>query len=140
MSVELVRLVVDFGFLILIWAVQLIIYPSFNYYNETNLVKWHQLYTKRVAVIVLPLMMLQLILGILHLILEFYWYTVLSLLLIIALWLLTFVVFVPLHMSIDNNTMQKRTCEKLVEKNKFRTFLWSILFLLTLCNYMLNIS
>lgn len=140
MSVELVRLVVDFGFLILIWAVQLIIYPSFNYYNETNLVKWHQLYTKRVTVIVLPLMMLQLILGILHLILEFYWYTVLSLLLIIALWLLTFVVFVPLHMSIDNNTMQKGTCEKLVEKNKFRTFLWSFLFLLTLCNYMLNIS
>ena len=57
MNLEYIRLLVDAGFIVLIWAVQLVIYPSFKFYSNANLLKWHRLYTKRVTVIVLPLML-----------------------------------------------------------------------------------
>ena len=58
------QLIVDFGLLVLIWIVQLIIYPSFLYYKSKNLMVWHQKYTERIAVIVLPLMLMQLAIAI----------------------------------------------------------------------------
>ena len=58
---ETIRLICDSGLLILIWMVQLVIYPSFSYYKQEDLFKWHETYTKRIAVIVIPLMLGQLI-------------------------------------------------------------------------------
>ena len=59
-----ITLLVDIGLVVLIWMVQLIVYPSFTFYSKENLVNWHQKYTARIAVIVIPLMFLQLILVI----------------------------------------------------------------------------
>ena len=58
MSLDLARLLIDFGFVVLIWAVQLVIYPSFGFYAKANLFEWHKSYTARVTYIVLPLMFL----------------------------------------------------------------------------------
>ena len=44
-------LLVDAGLVVLIWMVQLIIYPSFLHYDN-NLVEWHHKYTSRIALIV----------------------------------------------------------------------------------------
>ncbi len=138
MTLELLRLLIDFGFVILIWSVQLVIYPSFVYYSKDNLLIWHRSYTKRVTYIVLPLMFSQLILGGYHLFIIQNWYTISSFIIILILWLLTFRVFVPLHFSIDNNNPIDDVCEKLVSKNWIRTVLWSALFLLTLINFLQN--
>ncbi|MCA0131851.1 hypothetical protein [Winogradskyella alexanderae] len=136
MSLDLARLIIDFGFMILIWAVQLVIYPSFGFYNETNLIQWHKKYTKRVTVIVLPLMTAQLILALIQVFQKLNWYSIVSILIIGVLWLITFKVFVPLHMSIDLEKPEKNVCSKLVNKNWVRTFLWSSLFIISLVYYL----
>lgn len=138
MEIELLQLLIDFGFAVLIWAVQLIIYPSFKYYSTENLLIWHQLYTKKITFIVLPLMFAQLIITSLHLWQIVNIFTALSMLIVVLLWLLTFIVFVPLHQSIDQDKNDKTTVNKLVKKNKLRTFLWSFLFLVSALNYFLN--
>ncbi|MFK7832605.1 MAG: hypothetical protein AB8B52_04965 [Winogradskyella sp.] len=136
MTLDLIRLLIDFGFVVLIWAVQLVIYPSFGYYTDTNLYKWHRSYTARVTVIVLPLMISQLVLAAMQLWTVQNWFTLVSAIIIAALWLLTFSIFVPLHQSIDNNKPVENVCYKLVSKNWMRTFLWTSLFVLSLLHYM----
>lgn len=138
MKIEILQLLIDFGFVILIWAVQLVIYPSFKFYNPENLLKWHRLYTQKITFIVLPLMLAQLIITIVHVWQATSIFTILSLVIVVLLWLLTFMVFVPLHQSIDKALNDNTTVAKLVEKNKIRTFLWSLLFVLSAINYLLN--
>lgn len=60
MNIDLVRLLLDFGLVVLIWIVQLVIYPSLCYYQDKDLAKWHKIYTQRIGVIVGPLMIAQL--------------------------------------------------------------------------------
>lgn len=132
MSVDLARLLIDFGFVVLIWAVQLVIYPSFGYYSKENLYNWHRSYTTRVTFIVLPLMFSQLVLAVIQLWQNQNWFTILSIIIIASLWLLTFLVFVPLHVSIDENVPRENVTDKLVTKNWIRTFLWTLLFVLSL--------
>jgi hypothetical protein len=138
MSLDLARLLIDFGFVVLIWVVQLVIYPSFGFYSKANLFNWHKSYTARVTLIVLPLMFSQLILSCIQLWKVQNWYTILSLVIIITLWLLTFLIFVPLHQSIDNNKSTDDVCFKLVRKNWTRTLLWTLLFSISVLNYSIN--
>jgi hypothetical protein len=138
MTLDLARLLMDFGFVILIWAVQLVIYPSFEYYSKQNLYTWHKSYTIRVTFIVLPLMFSQLILAAIQLWQIQNWYTIISAIFIIVLWLQTFLIFVPLHQSIDHNTPVENVCRKLTVKNWMRTILWSLLFLISLLYYTLK--
>lgn len=138
MNLEIARLLVDFGFLVLIWAVQLVIYPCFQYYTKENLLIWHRKYTIRVTFIVLPLITLQLLLAGIQLWQFQNWYTICSILIIITLWLLTFLIFVPLHQSIDNDTPVDNVCNKLVTKNWMRNVLWSLLFIISLIHFSLK--
>lgn len=138
MSLDLARLLIDFGFVVLIWAVQLVIYPSFGYYSKENLYSWHRSYTTRVTFIVLPLMFSQLILATIQLWQIQSWFTIISAIIVATLWLLTFLIFVPLHQSIDNNTPIENVCNKLVKKNWLRTLLWTVLFIISWLNYSLN--
>ena len=138
MEIILLQLFIDFGFVVLIWAVQLVIYPSFKFYTEENLLIWHRLYTKKITFIVLPLMLAQFVLTCVHLWQIVNLFTILSMVIVALLWLLTFIVLVPLHQSIDKNTNDNTTVNKLVKKNKLRTFLWSLLFMVSALNYFLN--
>ncbi|WP_299211793.1 hypothetical protein [uncultured Dokdonia sp.] len=138
MTLDILRLMIDAGFMVLIWAVQLVIYPSFSYYSTTNLYTWHKSYTKRVTFIVLPLMFSQLILGVIQLWMSQNWYTLVSMGIIMTLWLLTFLVFVPLHQSIDTKKSVARVCEKLVVGNWMRTVLWTLLFIASLIYQIMN--
>jgi DMSO reductase anchor subunit len=138
MSLDFLRLLIDFGFVVLIWAVQLIIYPGLGYYSKENLFRWHRSYTTRVTFIVLPLMFSQLILATIQLWQVQNWFTLLSAAVIIILWLLTFLIFVPLHQSIDNDRPVENVCNKLVHKNWMRTVLWTFLFIISVVHYSLN--
>ena len=60
MDLQLIRLLLDFGLMVLIWIVQLVIYPGLCYYKNEDLGKWHKIYTQRIGVIVGPLMIAQL--------------------------------------------------------------------------------
>jgi len=54
MLVQVARVAVDFGMLILIWLVQLIIYPSFQYSARESFIQWHEKYTGLITLVVLP--------------------------------------------------------------------------------------
>ena len=131
MNLDLIRLILDFGLFVLVWIVQLVIYPSFTYYAKENLYKWHRNYTKRFSIVVMPLMCSQIIIAIIQLFQVQNWYTILSTVIIASLWLTTFKIFVPIHFSIDNNEPIENACSKLVAKNWMRTVLWSLLLIIS---------
>ena len=59
---------VDFGMCVVLWLVQLVIYPSFLRVKTSDLLAWHKAYTFRVSFVILPLMFGQLVLAILSVI------------------------------------------------------------------------
>lgn len=61
MNVELLRLLFDFGLLVLIWLVQLVIYPSFLHYVNKELMIWNKIYTVFISLVLIPLMFGQLV-------------------------------------------------------------------------------
>ena len=135
-NVLLIYLLISFGLVVLIWLVQLIIYPNFQYLSRDELHKWHQVYTPRITFIVAPLMILQLLLSIYVLILEFNIFLLSSTLLIVLNWLITFIYFVPLHVKLDQDSRNQQTLRKLVSFNWYRTIIWSCVFFIVLTEQM----
>ncbi len=127
-----IRLLFDFGLVVLIWMVQLIIYPSFMYFRKTDLLSWHDIYTKRISIVVIPLMFGQLFLAIFQLVQAFNFYTLISMVLVTAVWVSTFAQFVPMHHTISKGNVDGSLLQQLVRCNWLRTLLWTLIFLLNL--------
>ncbi|MEM9362975.1 MAG: hypothetical protein AAGA43_10080 [Bacteroidota bacterium] len=124
------RLLVDFGLLILIWIVQLIIYPSFTNFTKDDLIEWHKKYTRLMAFIVAPLMVAQLIIYIMLLFFELSFLTITTAFMVVATWLITFLQFVPMHNAIAKGQADNALLNNLVKKNWIRIVLWSLLFMI----------
>ena len=135
MNLAQYRLLLDFGLAVLIWIVQLVVYPSFLFYRREDLLNWHGDYTQKITYVVLPLMLGQLLAGGLQLWRSVSWYTAFGFLIIVSLWLLTFLVFVPLHGKIAGGYFDESTLSKLVQWNWLRTALWTLLFVAGLVAY-----
>lgn len=131
--VPIANLIFDTATLVLIWAVQLAIYPGLTYYSHNDLRNWHRSYTKRITIIVLPLMFGQLALSIGEAIADTSNLTIFKLVMILIVWVLTFSIFVPLHNSIENSTESESPtiARKLVKKNCWRTLFWTLVFALS---------
>lgn len=132
MDLSSIRILLDFGLMVLIWTVQLVIYPGLCYYKNEDLGKWHKIYTQRIGVIVGPLMIAQLFVAALQLWETKNIYTWGSIVIIVITWMLTFLIFVPLHNSVKPDESCEEITSSLVKKNWWRTFLWSFLFLSSL--------
>jgi hypothetical protein len=128
-NLQLARVLLDFGLVVLIWMVQLLIYPNFKYLTPTALLKWHSRYTFHMALIVIPLMFGQLIVYTIQIIQERSIFNVFGVIVVLTLWISTFLQFVPLHHQISNNSFSNKTLDLLVSRNWIRTVLWSILFI-----------
>jgi hypothetical protein len=127
-SLHFCLLLADAGMLATICAVQWLIYPSFSYFNREQLIVWHQKYTLRIGLIVVPLMSLQLLGGAYRCLRRFEIQNIAYLAIILTLWALTFVIFVPLHRKISRGTASGNDLQKLVGQNRMRTLFWSIAF------------
>ena len=120
---------VDFGLVVFIWTIQLVVYPSFKYFPSDSLLKWHGIYTGAVSIIVMPLMITQVVLH------GWLLYDTLSpsnsltLILVVSTWAVTFAVFVPLHDKISSNQELTQSLANLVSYNWLRTALWSLIFI-----------
>ncbi|GAA0871137.1 hypothetical protein GCM10009117_02820 [Gangjinia marincola] len=125
-------LLLDFGLVVLIWIVQLIIYPGFTFYAKENLARWHKVYTPRITYIVLPLMVGQAAMAVYFLSQSLDSFTLSYTGLIILVWLNTFLQAVPLHTKIQHSTHGLPFANKLVTINWSRTILWNVLFILHL--------
>lgn len=132
------RLVLDFGLMVLIWIVQLLIYPSFLHYSPERLQQWHLRYTSRMAIIVIPLMFGQLAITIYQAFCFPNVYTLGSITVLLVIWIVTFIQFVPMHKAITTTPHSRELLENLIKRNRLRTFLWSLLFLWSLTELLLK--
>lgn len=132
MTIVILRLMVDFGLVVLIWIVQLIVYPSFNYYKKENLITWHKKYTPLMGYIVGPLMLLQLGIAIYQATQLINSIILLNLLTISVIWMSTLSQFIPIHSNISKGQVSKEMLISLVRKNWLRTILWTFLLILNI--------
>ncbi|WP_299254463.1 hypothetical protein [uncultured Aquimarina sp.] len=139
MDFTVIRLLLDFGLLILIWIVQLIIYPSFEHFQKQDLMKWHSVYTVRIGVVVMPLMIGQLLINVIFVYKSFSIYTLISLILVVVVWLSTFLQFVPMHSYISDGNFDSKLINRLINLNWLRTFLWTTVFLYSLLLYFVSV-
>lgn len=126
------KLLFDFGLVILIWTVQLIIYPSFAYYSDKNLLIWHQKYTTLITAIVMPLMLGQLILHGYSVFKHTEIINIILLIMVISAWVITFKWAVPLHGLIDEGKDLSEVIKRLVIVNWYRTAIWTLVFIVSL--------
>ena len=129
---ETFELLCDFGLLVLIWMVQLIVYPSFLYYTPKNLVIWHQKYTGRIAMVVVPLMFGQLGITLYQVYETFQAMTLIKLGLVLFVWVFTFAYFAPTHGKISNGDTSQEQLSRLVGWNWWRTLAWTLVTILSL--------
>ena len=116
---------VDFGIFIMIWLVQLVVYPAFQYFTHQELLQWHNQYTRGITVIVMPLMLGQLFL---HGYQVFQLQTptsVITLALVLAAWYITFIHAVPLHNKISMSSEIDSSIKSLLRFNLGRALLWT---------------
>ena len=113
-----------------IWTIQIVHYPSFHYIDKLSFTNFHNFHERRISIIVMPLMLIELITSI-ALYIHNMWSIIfaLNLLIVALIWCSTFFVQVPIH-SILSEKKDKNLIEKLVNTNWIRTFLWSIRMLL----------
>ena len=88
----------------LIWTIQLTHYPSFRFIDTEQFLAFHEHHTQSITIVVLPLMVAELGLAIW---LIFYqsqmrWLFGICLLIVIAIWMSTFLIQVPLHNALVN--------------------------------------
>ncbi len=134
MIIDILRVLIDFGLVVLIWLVQLVIYPSFRFYDNNDLFRWHKVYKNQLALVVMPLMLGQLSIYIYLVFSKISLLSIIGLSIAMSLWLLTFFIFVPLHNEISSQDFSEETLKKLIKQNWLRTGLWSILFVCSLAN------
>ena len=127
-----VKSLLDFGLVVLIWMTQLIVYPSFSYYSENQLINWHNRYTMAISVIVMPLMLGQVLFHGLDLINEFSVLKLIAAFLVGLVWLNTFFFAVPLHNQISAGKSVLEASGQLVSVNWYRAVLWTAVFLIGL--------
>jgi hypothetical protein len=117
---------ISWGLLILIWLVQLIIYPGFHRITRGAFAAYHRWYVIRISSIVLPLMSAELLLTV-------WWirsddYSPVSVsagVLVFIVWLSTFVLQVPIHNRLKTGKDAK-LIQRLVTTNWIRTAAWSL--------------
>lgn len=134
MKIEVLRLAIDFGLFILIWMVQLLIYPSFKWMAADNFKSWHRNYMRRMTYIVAPLMIAQTGLCFYF----FYYYPAMVMpnitysILVASTWISTFILFIPLHGKLDRELNKVALCDSLTHKNWIRVLLWTGVLILDL--------
>ena len=113
-----------------IWTIQIVHYPSFHYIDKLSFVNFHQFHERRISIIVMPLMVLELISSVSLYFNDMSNHTFLLNLIIVGLiWCSTFFIQVPIH-NILSQKKDIMMIEKLVNTNWIRTFLWSMRMLL----------
>lgn len=137
MLLDTVGLLLDFGLVVLIWMVQLVVYPSFLHYSSKNLIVWHNKYTSIFSPIVIPLMVGQLGISFYDLITSTSLYALVNLILIGLVWASTFLQFVPIHLTISKGSVNEKMLTSLVNKNWVRTVLWTLIFVFSFINHII---
>lgn len=126
------RLVFDTAALVLIWLVQLVIYPVFIELERTPFRRWHPVYTRRVSYAVMPIMLGQAGLYAWLTVTGASWWMISNALLVGLMWAITFFRAVPLHAALDGEEEHLPLAQELLRVNWWRTAGWSLVWGLTM--------
>ena len=121
--------IVDFGLVVLICIVQLIIYPAFHSIRESSFTDWHNGYTKQIGFLVIPLMLAQLGISSYTSLAFPSWFSITHTALVLGVWLHTFWVAVPIHQRL-HKAKNAELIDQLTRVNWARTLLWICVFVL----------
>ena len=122
----------DCGMCILIWIVQVVVYPSFRFADEHTFSAWHATYARRMALIAGPLMLRQAGAHISEVWSEPNVANGLAALLIAAAWAATAFLSVPCHRALQQRGKDQLQIARLISTNWIRTACWTGVFILTL--------
>ena len=117
---------VSWSLFVLIWLVQLIIYPGFIRIPASYFVAYHRWYAKRITVIVLPLMLAEVML-----LMGWWWADAdrsgayVATLAVFIIWLSTFSLQVPIHKHLQHGK-DDALIRRLVATNWIRTAAWTL--------------
>jgi len=109
----------------IIWVIQLLHYPTFHFIKESDYVEFQHFHMQRISFIVVPVMIIELLSGFM---MVYYFRSnllILCLIILLVIWLITFVFFTKLHQSLLGG-YDKIIVDKLVQINWSRTVLWSL--------------
>lgn len=126
------RSIVDFGLVVLVWLVQLVIYPSFRYVNAAELVAWHARYQTLISFFVIPMMFAQVWLVGRQALATRSGVDIASAVLVAGAWLSTFTLSVPCHRALAETGKDPVVVDRLVRTNWPRTLAWTAVFALGL--------
>ena len=128
-------LAVDFALFIIIWLVQLIIYPVLRFVSEKGFSFWHDLYCKRISYFVLPLMIVQIIEASAACFFIGSWLEWLKIVLILSIWVVTFLLSAPCHHKLAKSGKDIEIISKLISTNWIRTIFWSLVLVVSYLQY-----
>ena len=114
----------------LIWLIQLVHYPSFQYVNPLQFIEFNHFHQKSISFIVTPIMFIELLTG-LSLLFLFPQTSIFLMLfcLLVPIWIFTLFLSVPLHRTLLKG-YNSNAIRQLVLTNWLRTSLWSFRSLL----------
>jgi hypothetical protein len=109
----------------LIWTIQLVHYPSFLKIDKLEFKDFSNLHSKKISLIVVPIMLLELVSGSMLLILFPSIVTGSNFLGIIIIWTSTLFLSMPLHRKLASGK-DEALIEKLIKTNWPRTIIWTL--------------
>lgn len=127
-SLEAALDAVNLAMAVLIGIVQLVIYPSFRHAEPRGFRTWHESYTGRITVFVVPLMFAQLGLLAYLTIRDFRPLDGIALGACLVAWIATFTLSVPCHGALQKRGKDLPTIERLIRTNWVRTIAWTVVF------------
>jgi hypothetical protein len=131
-GLQTARLIIDSGMCVLIWMVQLIIYPAFHAITPSRFSQWHSEYMQAIGLIVMPLMLLQALFTLSSCYLRPGLWSFVALACMLIAWAVTALYSVPAHQALQSQGYQAAVVDRLVLTNWIRTLAWSALFLTSL--------
>lgn len=126
------ELLTDFGLLVLIWIVQVLIYPGFKHLDPAEFIRVHKAYTHIISFFVVPLITAQLLMKSMRVYQEPRAITLASLGLVLLFWIATFFLAFPCYRNLDIRGKDLAIIHKLLRYNWIRTLGWSAVFMLNL--------
>ena len=108
----------------LIWTIQVVHYPGFQYVDPAKFHEFHKFHTSSITYVVGPLMLLELVTALWLCLMNPNAFWLANLGSILLIWLATALVSVPLHTQLEV-AFSIDIAQKLVLTNWIRTFLWS---------------
>ena len=106
----------------IIWIVQILHYPTFKFIDQKKYEEFQDFHMKRISYVIIPIMLFELISGVIVLILDSSLYTLFaaSLMLLIFIWILTALLFSKVHAYLLKG-YDEDSINKLIGLNWIRT-------------------